>query len=317
MKKRIIFGLTLIVVILLIDLFSFLYNQYVDNLQLYPLAVFSASVCFFFGFLISIIVMFEYLNLNKYGSQSILIYILAFLSMLYLLLAPFFPNFTIDNYLNKNNAILFQPTDLLVVIFFWTIVALFLRSVSLKLFIFIIFGLIFISFCLRSFIFIALKKQLGWSVIFYLFSISVANDSFAYFGGKLFGKRKFIKDISPNKTLEGSIIGCICGIFFGTLFACLFAFLLNDNNLALGNSKFSLELKVSFWYYFLFFIFVSFVIGIVSQIGDLVFSLLKRTYNVKDFSNIMKSHGGVLDRIDSSIFVCGFFCILYVFVNHG
>ena len=104
---------------------------------------------------------------------------------------------------------------------------------------------------------------------------------FAYFGGKSLGKHKLIPTVSPNKTIEGSVIGSLFGTISGTAFAIL----------VLGKT-FSLETII-----------VTFVLTIVGQMGDLFFSSIKRHYEVKDFSNIIPGHGGILDRVDSLLFV--------------
>lgn len=105
-------------------------------------------------------------------------------------------------------------------------------------------------------------------------------DTFAYFGGMTFGKNKLIERLSPNKTIEGSI----SGIVFGSLLAIWFGFMTNlfDNNNLL--------------------IVATIILTFTGQIGDLLFSSVKRLYGIKDFSNILPGHGGVLDRIDSIVF---------------
>lgn len=112
----------------------------------------------------------------------------------------------------------------------------------------------------------------------YLILITILTDTFAYIGGKLLGRHKLIPQVSPNKTVEGSIIGSMVG----TLVPCfVYLFFVNpDINIA-------------------FLIFMTFVISIFGQLGDLLFSSIKRYYKIKDFSNIIPGHGGILDRFDS------------------
>ena len=128
-------------------------------------------------------------------------------------------------------------------------------------------------------------------IFIYLFLISIFTDTYAYLGGRFIGKHKLIPNVSPNKTWEGSIAGSI----FGTLIAALFYYLKVDNNISI---------------YLL--IFMTLVLTIIGQIGDLFFSAIKRHYGIKDFSNIMPGHGGILDRLDSILFII----ISYILINN-
>ena len=115
----------------------------------------------------------------------------------------------------------------------------------------------------------------------YVIIISYITDTFAYLIGSRFGKHKLIERISPKKTIEGSIGGWVFAVIISLIWAYYFNFFGIDRNI----------------------IFVSSIIlPIVSQIGDLVFSLIKRNYDVKDFSDLIPGHGGILDRLDSNIF---------------
>ncbi len=116
----------------------------------------------------------------------------------------------------------------------------------------------------------------------YLFLITTLTDTYAHLGGTLIGKHKLAPKISPNKTWEGSIIGGI----FGTLCAAVFYFIFVDGTVNV------LGLLV-----------ITLFLSCLGQLGDLFFSAVKRNHNIKDFSNIMPGHGGVLDRLDSIIFV--------------
>jgi len=124
-------------------------------------------------------------------------------------------------------------------------------------------------------------------VIVYLLLITYLTDSFAYFGGMLFGKHKLNPRISPKKTIEGSIIGYLGGVLTGLLFGLIF--------LSLPKALIIIS---------------SLLIPIFSQIGDLAMSSVKRHFACKDFSNIFPGHGGVLDRIDSLTFSLLIFNIL-------
>lgn len=116
----------------------------------------------------------------------------------------------------------------------------------------------------------------------YLFLITMLTDTYAHLGGTLIGKHKLAPKISPNKTWEGAIIGGI----FGTLCAATFYYIVISNNVNV------LGLLI-----------VTLFLSCLGQLGDLFFSAVKRNHDIKDFSNIMPGHGGVLDRLDSIIFV--------------
>ena len=109
-------------------------------------------------------------------------------------------------------------------------------------------------------------------------------DTFAYFGGLIFGKHKLIPKISPNKTVEGSISGVLGCVLSAYVYAYIISFFgYKADLLVLG--------------------LIAFGCGILSQFGDLTASLIKREYGVKDFGNLIPGHGGILDRIDSLIFI--------------
>lgn len=124
-------------------------------------------------------------------------------------------------------------------------------------------------------------------------------DSGAFFIGKMKGRRKLCPSISPNKTVEGAIGGVITSVIGGLLVAVLFKY-------------FILEESVKMEY--LNIIMLALSGGILAIIGDLCFSLIKRSCNVKDFGNTMPGHGGVLDRFDSVIFVAPYVYIYTMYV---
>ncbi len=139
-----------------------------------------------------------------------------------------------------------------------------------------------------SFSFVSLTSivQLSeWvSYLFILATLNFSSDTAAWFWGKNFGKRKLWEKVSPNKTIEGAIGGAISsGIISSLLWINL-----------IGGFKLSY-----------FFIFVA--LAALSQIGDLVQSKFKRTFNIKDSSNLIPGHGGVYDRIDSLLFLAPFY----------
>lgn len=140
----------------------------------------------------------------------------------------------------------------------------------------------------------------GLRLFAYLYLITVATDIFAYFFGSKFGKRKLAPAISPKKSVEGGIAGLVFGTIFGTAFAFL-------TKIVVTNSL------VSFIVAAIIILLISMIISFMVQLGDLVASKLKRTYEIKDFGKIFPGHGGVLDRFDSLLFAGGFFyCIILI-----
>ena len=106
-------------------------------------------------------------------------------------------------------------------------------------------------------------------------------DVFAYFTGRLFGKHKLAPHLSPKKTVEGSI----GGILFAVLGCMLYGFIVEK----------ATDLNASY----LVLALLGFVLSIISQIGDLWASLIKREHGIKDYSRMLPGHGGVMDRFDS------------------
>ncbi len=114
-----------------------------------------------------------------------------------------------------------------------------------------------------------------WAVAF-IFCVACFTDTFAYFSGTLFGKKKLCPEISPKKTIAGAIGGTI----FGTV-AGVAIFVINDLSIV--------------------FALCALPLSVISQLGDLAASVIKRRFGVKDYGNIFPGHGGVLDRFDSII----------------
>jgi len=119
------------------------------------------------------------------------------------------------------------------------------------------------------------------------------NDTGAYLIGKNFGKQKLFPSISPKKTVEG-FLG-------GLFFACLISYFI---------ATFTETLNFTFW------LILSIVVSVFGTIGDLIESKFKRQANVKDSGVIMPGHGGLLDRLDSIIFVAPFFHLLLRLFPH-
>ena len=182
-------------------------------------------------------------------------------------------------------------------LFAWTyIAAVFFYFVSLAVYalfskgkftvdnLFATFGGVF--YVASSFAALILLRESYLGEYLYLLAMFIPwmNDTFAYFTGVFFGKHKLIPDISPKKTVEGSV----GGIVFGGIFAVVFVWIM------LGKHGYGAT-PIQYLGVFA----ASAVVSILSQIGDLVASLIKRRYGVKDYGCIFPGHGGVLDRLDS------------------
>ena len=151
-----------------------------------------------------------------------------------------------------------------------------------------VIGIFIITFLLSHLIWLrCLEKGQLW--IFFLLAICFSGDTFAFYGGKLFGKHKLCVKISPGKTIEGAIVGLIGSVVVGLL--CARFFLHGFSCLAV--------------------LFLAIVLGLLGQLGDLWESVLKREFKVKDSGSCLPGHGGFLDRMDSLFFATPF---LYYFI---
>ncbi|MBE6605290.1 MAG: hypothetical protein E7639_06280 [Ruminococcaceae bacterium] len=128
-------------------------------------------------------------------------------------------------------------------------------------------------------------EKVGLYLVLIPFVFSWVTDSFAYFCGRAFGKHKLIEAVSPKKTVEGAIGGFI----FCALTALLYGLIIGKFTDVTPN--------------YLVLLLGGLLIGIVSQLGDLVMSAIKRERGVKDYGTMLPGHGGLLDRFDSSMAV--------------
>jgi len=133
----------------------------------------------------------------------------------------------------------------------------------------------------------------GIALLFMAFIGAYITDTGAYFTGMLIGKRKLIPSVSPNKTVEGAI----GGIVFTVIGFIIYGIIMGN----LGHT-------VNYFYLFI----LAVICGVVSQFGDLSASVIKRSFNVKDFGDLIPGHGGIVDRVDSLIFVAP---VVYYFIT--
>lgn len=155
-----------------------------------------------------------------------------------------------------------------------------------------ILGFIYVS-VFFSFISLINYKSNGKYLIWLVFISSWLCDTTAYYVGKYFGKNKLNPRVSPKKTIEGSIGG-----LFGSTIACfLYGLYLNNIGIHIGIYHF---------------IIIGVLCGVFCQFGDLVASSIKRFVGIKDYSNLIPGHGGILDRFDSILFSA---VVVYCYLN--
>jgi phosphatidate cytidylyltransferase len=167
--------------------------------------------------------------------------------------------------------------------------------------------LLFIGYVVLPFIIIVKIPLFGGvyqpSAILSIFVMIWMNDTFAYLVGKSFGKHKLLERISPKKTIEGFIGGAV--------FTVIVALLLGRNFEGIfGATNQEYIFKPIFW------VVLAIIVVIFATLGDLVESKFKRSANVKDSGNIMPGHGGILDRLDSIIFVAPFVYLFYQIISY-
>ena len=168
------------------------------------------------------------------------------------------------------------------------------------------FILIYPGLTLSSLFFVN-NSQLANLGLAFVFLVSSLTDVFALVFGMLFGKHKLAPEISPKKTIEGA-----AGGLFGGIVGALLVFLVFEIFGWLGTGFFAWGLRTSYTYlsYALIAIFGS----CLTQIGDLVASLIKRSLGIKDFSRLLGSHGGMLDRVDGMMLNACFVSLIFTFI---
>lgn len=143
----------------------------------------------------------------------------------------------------------------------------------------ILLGCLYAGLLLPHFIWVRALPSHGADWVTFLLGVCMAGDAGGYFGGRAFGRRKLLPQVSPNKTVEGSAVSFVSSL--------VVAMILNAMTLkVLG----PFEVLV-----------VASIINVLAQFGDLLESMLKRAYDAEDSGWIFPGHGGVLDRTDSLV----------------
>jgi len=137
-------------------------------------------------------------------------------------------------------------------------------------------------------------------IIIGLFILIWTNDTFAYLVGKSIGKHKLFERVSPKKTIEGFLGGAVFAAFAGFLISKFYI---------QPNPAFSSK-SILIW------TIIALIVSVFGTIGDLIESKFKRIAGVKDSGSIMPGHGGILDRLDSVIFVAPIIFLFYQILNY-
>ena len=238
----------------------------------------------FSSFFVSIIALFELYKVFGIQKNRLGILGYVFVSIYYITVYQF-----------KVNGILFfmiLMILLLLILYIFSFPMFSIKDVSLTL-----FGIFYVA-VLFSFIYLIRMQrgEYGKYLVWIVFISSWGCDTFAYCVGMLCGRHKLNNILSPNKTVEG----CIGGVIGSVLIGLLYTYILLHN--IVDNFEISL-IRVGI---------ICFVCAIISQLGDLVASAIKREYKIKDYGDIIPGHGGILDRFDSVIFCAP---VLYFLLN--
>ena len=220
-----------------------------------------------FSLILAVIAYYEFSNIIKVKIWSIK-WFLGLLGVIFL----FFP-------LLSSDVEQIQTKVLMALVLLLLTVTIFNQEFSIEKAGTLLIGVLYIGFGFSSIAEARLDKGLIWSLSILLTIWST--DSGAYFVGRKFGKRKLAEKISPNKTVEGAIGGIVIAIIIGMI----------------------LQMTLNAFENYFVALIITFIVSIAGQLGDLIESAFKRNFGVKDSGKILPGHGGILDRLDSWIFV--------------
>ena len=230
------------------------------------------------GLILSIIVLFEFVEITKLPKRTLII------GLLFYLILNFF--------ISENKFVINVFLTISIVVNLFLMFSLLMKK-SFR------FNKVQNSFFLLSYLVLSLfflfsiptlSNSYNPLSILFLLVIIWSSDSAGYFFGIKYGKRKLMESVSPKKT----VVGFVSGIISSIIVSIIFALIINFENI--------FEL-----------ILIGILISFIGSIGDLIESKFKRQYEVKDSGKILKSHGGMFDRLDSLIFVAPFIYLLYNF----
>lgn len=230
-----------------------------------------------FTYVLATIGLMELLNMYKVKKASF-ISLLSFI-FLWLILLPY-PEITVSTYTFTKVEVIISFVMLLLI---YTVLTK--NHFTFDHAAFILLSTIYVGF---GFYFLTVVRMNGLNYMLFVLFIIWATDTGAYFSGRFFGRKKLWPAISPNKTVEGAIGGILIACVVGVLF----------------------QLIHPFDYSVLTLLIITVLISVIGQIGDLVASAYKRHYQIKDSGNLLPGHGGILDRMDSLIFVLPFLYLI-------
>lgn len=224
----------------------------------------------------SIICMYEYFNVIKKVCKPIKW--VGYFSNIFIILATFL------NIEVFSKIILFSLPIIMLLLFLHVIFTD--MKITFKDVAYTLLGICYIPLFL-IFLELIRKCEYGKILIGYAFIISWSTDIFAYIMGSHFGKHKFSK-ISPKKSIEG----CVAGLIGSIVVSIIYTLIANN-----------------FWgtsFSYIYIMCITLILSIISQIGDFTASSIKRFVDIKDYGNLIPGHGGMLDRIDSLLFLAPF-----------
>ena len=236
--------------------------------------------------IIACISMQEYMNAISKDAKPIRW--LGYISCIFIAFIHIIPQYIPEPILNN---IIILAIPILLLVLFTTIVATNMR-INFKDVSYTLFGIVYIVTCIAFIAKIRGLEHGNWLVWFAIIA-AWASDTFAYFIGKRFGKHKFSK-VRPKKSVEG----CIAGVIGAVIVALIYTYAVNE----ITSLNFS----------YIYITIITAILSIIGQIGDFAASSIKRYVDVKDYSNLIPGHGGMLDRIDSLMFLSPF---AYVFLT--
>ena len=243
------------------------------------IALGSAPIIDFIIMIVAIICMYEYIGVVSKVSNPIKW--VMYLSTIIIFLVSIIPT-NIMKYV-----LLFSIPITLLILFLHIIISD--MKITFKDVAYTFLGIAYITGFI-AFLGLIVIENKGKLALGYILMTAWATDVFAYIAGKLIGKHHFSK-VSPKKTIEGCIAGLICAMIVGFIYALI------------ANKVGAIRLSGIQYFYA---IIIPIVLSIISQIGDFTASSIKRFADAKDYGSMLPGHGGMLDRIDSVIFIAPF-----------
>lgn len=195
---------------------------------------------------------------------------------------------------SSDNMEFFFAANIVLLLFMLIVYAVKFPKIQLTDMAYMVYGVFYIIFLILTIAYVRDSHFYGNWMVWLIFIIAFASDSGAYFIGVNFGKRKLVPQLSPNKTIEGAYGGLLGGALGAGLFGVVM----------LLAGPFTSVVQV------LIMVVVGVVGSVISQLGDLVGSAMKRQTGIKDFGNTIPGHGGILDRLDSILVTAAYIYLI-------